>query len=574
MMVRHRRGLRIRTKCQTTEEFVGWFHRFCDETSIFIATPTPRGEGLETAFSIDFALGQPVLAGEGVVLQSWTTSDNRYGQPGMQIGVRILTKPSERVFERLLVARAVALDAASPSREVLQQSWEDGTQVGMPVFDEATQADGAATSPEASLAAQTTKKTMLGIPVILMPQAAKEPCASRPAVSGVIKGQQHESVTEILPRKLAPGVKPVESSATPTKPEEPKSSRIAARSRASTETMKPPMRRRTPEAVAVDTRRFPLEPPRVSVRPHIPAQPVPAIALEPDARPSEPTFEAMPETSQPETPQLERPVQLPTPPSSRVPRIATALGSGSVAHMPARTPSTVRPVPSAAAESDAARPIHETNTFARGTIDPTSRSLHGRTEPAPSAGLPIIDVLGNEVAAAASVRRNPCTSPLLARPTNERPRARSRRMVAIAVMCVCGFAAFVVLRFGDDEPTVPPAAATVKLTPTPAAATTAPEHKPIASAPATPTVPEPIAWMTPIVAESAMPMASQQAAPWAAPEPTPLSNKKRTHAVKRNATKAAKKSAMHRVTNKPAPERATKLRRKASVIACSGLDCL
>ena len=137
MSVRYTKGLRIRTRCTTIEELVGWFHRFCDETSVFVATPAPRNEGVDIAFSIDLANSESVLVGEGVVLASWSTRDNRFGQPGMQVGVRKLTKPSVKVFERLLIARAVAADTSPPpAREELQQSWDDHTEVDRVSFAE------------------------------------------------------------------------------------------------------------------------------------------------------------------------------------------------------------------------------------------------------------------------------------------------------------------------------------------------------------------------------------------------------------------------------------------------------
>ena len=122
---RYTRGLRIRTKCVTIEQLVAWFHRFCDESAIFIATTAPRPQGLETAFSVDLASGEPALTGEGVVTAPWTTKDNRFKAPGMLIGLRSMTKPSARVFEQMLIARAVQLDVSN-------KTWtEENTEVGL-----------------------------------------------------------------------------------------------------------------------------------------------------------------------------------------------------------------------------------------------------------------------------------------------------------------------------------------------------------------------------------------------------------------------------------------------------------
>ncbi|HEU4612198.1 MAG TPA: hypothetical protein VFS15_08975, partial [Kofleriaceae bacterium] len=137
MSTRYTRGLRVRTRCTTVDELVDWFHPFCDETSIYIATPAPRAEGTDTVFSIDLANDESALVGEGVVLASFVTRDNRFGQPGMQIGVRRLTRTSVRVFEQILIARAVAADARkerTPSQ--LAEEWDEGTQVDAPSFAE------------------------------------------------------------------------------------------------------------------------------------------------------------------------------------------------------------------------------------------------------------------------------------------------------------------------------------------------------------------------------------------------------------------------------------------------------
>ncbi len=191
MTARNIRGLRIKTKCVTNDELVRWFHRFCDEASIFIATTTPRTEGLDTAFSIDLASGEPALAGEGVVLAAWTTRDNRYKAPGMQIGVRTLTKPSTPVFEQMLIARAIANDAA-PS----QESWDEGTEVGGPTFAELAIGN---VEPVPSVPA-VGKQTVLGMPSIpktpeppakeAMKPPAKDEAANKPGSSQATRASQ------------------------------------------------------------------------------------------------------------------------------------------------------------------------------------------------------------------------------------------------------------------------------------------------------------------------------------------------------------------------------------------------
>ncbi|MGE3546929.1 MAG: PEGA domain-containing protein, partial [Kofleriaceae bacterium] len=103
------RALCIATRCASVEQFIATFHRFCDETSFFVATMTTRPVGLETAFSIQLEGGSPVLRGYCVVLEAWSTPANRFGRPGVRLGVRRLTTESMPVFKQLQTARVAAL---------------------------------------------------------------------------------------------------------------------------------------------------------------------------------------------------------------------------------------------------------------------------------------------------------------------------------------------------------------------------------------------------------------------------------------------------------------------------------
>jgi hypothetical protein len=102
------KGLRIATRCTSLDQFVAAFHRFCDEQSFFVSTLSTRPVGLETAFSVDLVSGEPALRGLGVVLDAWSTADNKFGKPGVHLGIRRLTADAEKVFEKLLIARAAA----------------------------------------------------------------------------------------------------------------------------------------------------------------------------------------------------------------------------------------------------------------------------------------------------------------------------------------------------------------------------------------------------------------------------------------------------------------------------------
>jgi len=111
------RALCVATRCTSVDQFVAMFHRFCgDDQTFFVATPTSRPIGLETAFSIQLADKQPVLRGLCVVLDAWTTADNRYRRPGIRLGIKRLTVESQLVFDRLrAAARPGAAGEATPS---------------------------------------------------------------------------------------------------------------------------------------------------------------------------------------------------------------------------------------------------------------------------------------------------------------------------------------------------------------------------------------------------------------------------------------------------------------------------
>jgi len=184
MSGRQTRGLRIRTQCTTLDELVRVFYRFCDETSIFVPTPSPRQEGIEAAFSIDLANGESALVGQGVVLGAWTTRDNRFGQAGMQIGVRKVTPASVKVYEQLLIARALAKDTAQSQR------WDDGTDVGGPNFDDRQavpqRAIDLVSAPIEGAPSASAKHTLLGLPIIPHAPAAPAPVAATPVAAAPV----------------------------------------------------------------------------------------------------------------------------------------------------------------------------------------------------------------------------------------------------------------------------------------------------------------------------------------------------------------------------------------------------
>jgi hypothetical protein len=106
----HANGLRISTRCETVEQFVGKFYRFCEDCAIFIPG-AKRQVGIDTAFSFDLVGGQSVLCGLGTVLDHFETNDNRFGRPGIVLGISRLQASTKHVFDDMLVERAVKASA-------------------------------------------------------------------------------------------------------------------------------------------------------------------------------------------------------------------------------------------------------------------------------------------------------------------------------------------------------------------------------------------------------------------------------------------------------------------------------
>src|SRR5260221_14358688 len=102
--------MRIATPCANQVEFIEAFHRYCEDNSFFVSSLTMRQIGLVSAFSVDLTDGRAMLRGYGVVLDAWPTAENRFGRPGVHIGIHKLTADSQAVFDQLLIARAVTSD--------------------------------------------------------------------------------------------------------------------------------------------------------------------------------------------------------------------------------------------------------------------------------------------------------------------------------------------------------------------------------------------------------------------------------------------------------------------------------
>lgn len=112
------KALCVATRCVDVDQFVATYHKFCDDSSFFVATLNTRPIGLETAFSIQLADNTPVLRGMCTVIDAWSTPANPFNRPGIRLGIKRLTPDSVDVFTRLVRAardtpRAAAAAAAT-----------------------------------------------------------------------------------------------------------------------------------------------------------------------------------------------------------------------------------------------------------------------------------------------------------------------------------------------------------------------------------------------------------------------------------------------------------------------------
>jgi hypothetical protein len=95
----------IATRYGSIAELIERLHPFCDATSIFVATRTTRTVGERRPFALQLADHSFALRGWCTVLDVWDTADNRFGRPGIRLGLERLTRESQHVFDALCAPR-------------------------------------------------------------------------------------------------------------------------------------------------------------------------------------------------------------------------------------------------------------------------------------------------------------------------------------------------------------------------------------------------------------------------------------------------------------------------------------
>lgn len=107
------KGLRIATRYATIADLVAKMHRYYDGSSLFVATRAAQAVGTEMPFSVQLADGSDALRGRCVVLEAWTTPDNKFGKPGLRLGLKEMAPESQGVLEQMLGARRAAMIASA-----------------------------------------------------------------------------------------------------------------------------------------------------------------------------------------------------------------------------------------------------------------------------------------------------------------------------------------------------------------------------------------------------------------------------------------------------------------------------
>ncbi|MBA3504126.1 MAG: hypothetical protein M4D80_36485 [Myxococcota bacterium] len=104
-----RESMRIVTGCRTPAQFVAVFERFCDAKTCFIPTTDTRPVGSALSFTLRLADGTPMLSGTCVVKATWSTRDNAFKRPGVQLEIDKLSSDSEALFEQMLSRKTIPM---------------------------------------------------------------------------------------------------------------------------------------------------------------------------------------------------------------------------------------------------------------------------------------------------------------------------------------------------------------------------------------------------------------------------------------------------------------------------------
>jgi hypothetical protein len=184
--LQHTKSLRIATRCETIDQFISIFQRYCEDTSIFIPNVV-RSAGSVTEFTFELEGGRPAFVGVGSVIEELPTKDNRFGRAGVVVALQQLKSSSLSVFERALAARTASLAQGTPSPvrtrkydvaavpipSTVDKAQPRKTVIGLPIVTKAP-------APVANAAA--TAAAAIKVPTFIAPRPTK-------TVAAVAKGR-------------------------------------------------------------------------------------------------------------------------------------------------------------------------------------------------------------------------------------------------------------------------------------------------------------------------------------------------------------------------------------------------
>lgn len=182
------KALCVATRCTSVDQFVETFHRFCDDSSFFVATTTTRPIGLETPFAIQLADRTPVLRGVCTVLDAWSTPANPFKRPGIRLGFKRLTPDSVATYGKLREAALAASLAATlaPNRDDPDDADDDADDDPMAMHTAITKEgpDGDALARDASQLGRASVVPQLSIVPAPRPSPPPTPRAIPRIVAG------------------------------------------------------------------------------------------------------------------------------------------------------------------------------------------------------------------------------------------------------------------------------------------------------------------------------------------------------------------------------------------------------
>ncbi|HTL37848.1 MAG TPA: hypothetical protein VL326_32175 [Kofleriaceae bacterium] len=181
------------------DEFVKTYCYYCEQEAVFAPTEKVIPPNSECAFSLELTDGSPMLRGLGVVLDCWTTDDNRFGRRGVYIGFSQLTTTSEAIHARMQALRKLEEEENTDVTQIpvmprsrnapqTQQQWgaqqrSRTAQIAAPEVEETD-----AGEMQKSITEEMQAASASGLLAIGVPQPIEEKTSNTSRYEGVMRG--------------------------------------------------------------------------------------------------------------------------------------------------------------------------------------------------------------------------------------------------------------------------------------------------------------------------------------------------------------------------------------------------